>query len=103
MTEPPLVPPLDPRTRKLADAIAKTERDQKAAIRRSRSMWVQVSQVGTLGWMLALPIIGGALLGHLIDRWLGTGLSFALAFLVLGLAVAGYALWRQVHDLDRDD
>ena len=39
-------------------------------------------------------------LGHYIDRRLGTGLSFTLATLALGLTIAGYALWRQANDLE---
>ena len=42
------------------------------------------------------------LLGHVVDRWLGTGSSFALALLGLGLVLAGYLLWRQITQLEAE-
>ncbi len=93
----------DPHTRKMSEAIDRTAKlERKAASGRGRSLWVEVSRVGTLGWLLALPIVGGALLGHMIDRALGTGLSFALGLLGLGLAIAGYALFRHADELPKD-
>ncbi len=91
-----------PDSRRLADSIAQTEREQVRARERHRSLWVQVSQVGVLGWLLALPIVAGALLGHWIDRRLGTGISFALGMLLFGVGLAGFALWRQLRTLDQD-
>lgn len=93
----------DRRGRDMSVAIAQAERlEAKARSQRGRSLWVQVSRVGTLGWLLALPIVGGALVGHLLDRRLDTGLTFALALLGVGLALAGYALWRHADELPQD-
>jgi ATP synthase protein I len=92
---------LDPRTRTVAAAIGELEAlETKAKSTRGRNLWVTVSRVGTLGWMIALPIVGGALLGHYLDRLLGTGLTFTLALLTLGLVVAGFTLWRHAKELD---
>jgi len=86
----------------MASAISQAEQlDREVEAHRGRNMWVQVARVGTLGWVLALPIVGGALLGHFIDHRLGTGLTFTLALLLLGLATAGYALWRQTSELSQ--
>jgi ATP synthase protein I len=96
-------PSKDHRGREMSVAIAQAERlEAKARSQRGRNLWVQVSRVGTLGWLLALPIVGGALIGHLIDRKLGTGLTFALGLLGVGLAMAGYALWRHADELPQD-
>jgi F0F1-type ATP synthase assembly protein I len=63
-----------------------------------RGSWGAVWQEGlsamTLGWELALPIFGGVLLGHLLDRWLGTGHIFTLGLMVLGVTSGFYNLWR---------
>lgn len=89
-----------PETEAIAAAIAESERlEREAKSHRARNLWVQVSRVGTLGWLIALPIVGGALLGHLLDRRLGTGLTFTLALLGVGLVLAGYALWRHTREL----
>jgi ATP synthase protein I len=82
-------------TREIEREISQLEQlEREAQTRRGRNLWVQVSRVGVLGWMIALPIVGGALLGHLLDRQLGTGLTFTLALLLLGVVIAGFTLWR---------
>ncbi len=82
----------------LANRIAQQDaRRKKAQGERRGSLWAHVARVGSLGWMIALPIAGGALLGHAIDRWLGTGITWSLALLTVGLAAGGYALWSEVR------
>lgn len=86
--------------REISAAISKQEElERRARTSRGRNLWVQVSRVGTLGWLIALPIVGGALLGNLLDHRLGTGVTFTLALLMLGLGLAGYALWRHTREL----
>jgi ATP synthase protein I len=109
MSDPPIdsrpsTPATEQRTRELVGTIDRiAARQRKAERERGRNFWVEVSRVGTLGWLLALPIIGGALIGHLIDRRLETGMSFALGLLGVGLALAGYALYRHGDEFPRDD
>ncbi len=74
---------------------AARRRDAKKA--RRSNVWTQAVRVGTLGWLIALPIVGGAALGHLLDRALGTGISFSLALLVVGVFTGGYVLWAEVN------
>lgn len=94
-------PARDKRAKDMAAEISKLETlEAEARTRRGRNLWVQVSRVGTLGWLLALPIAGGALLGHFLDRRLDTGLTFALALLALGIALAGYTLWRHANEFE---
>jgi len=54
----------------------------------------------SLGWDLALPIFGGALLGHLLDRWLETGYAFTLGLLVLGVFTGFYNVVRSIQRVD---
>jgi ATP synthase protein I len=44
--------------------------------------------------MVSLPTVGGALLGRWLDQSLGTNLSFTLGFLLFGLCIGGYTVWR---------
>jgi ATP synthase protein I len=81
----------------LAATIGKAaQRRKKARAERRAGLWAQVARVGTLGWMVALPIVGGALLGHFLDRWLHTGIAFSLALLFAGIAAGGYGLWQEI-------
>jgi len=52
-----------------------------------------------IGWYFALSIVGGALLGLVVDGWLETKPVFTMLGLFLGLAVAfwgGYKLLVRV-------
>ena len=60
-------------------------------------LWRTVAQVGTLGWLLALPPVLGAVLGRALDRRLGTGLQCTLGLLALGVAGGGWLAWRAVE------
>nr|ACJ66831.1 ATP synthase subunit [uncultured bacterium pSY1435] len=91
------------RTRELAGSIDRTAaRRRKAEHEHGPGFGVEASRIGTLGWLLVLPIVGGALIGHLIDRALGTGLRFSLGLLLIGLLLAGYALYRHTAHLPHD-
>jgi ATP synthase protein I len=85
----------DPAARELDERIARfAERRARARARRGPSLWAQATWVGTVGWLIAVPIVGGALLGHLLDRRLDSGITWAMAGMSLGVLIAGYALWR---------
>ena len=62
------------------------------------NLWQQVAQVGTLGWMIVLPIVAGAFTGHLLDLHFDTGVRWALALMALGVSAAGLALYRAIQD-----
>lgn len=51
----------------------------------------------SLGWELAVPIFGGVMLGHLLDRRLGTAYVFTLGLLVLGIGTGFYNLMRSIQ------
>lgn len=57
----------------------------------------------SIGWDLGIPIVGGALLGHFLDAWLGTAYSFTLGLLVLGVMIAYWNLSRLIHRVNRQD
>jgi F0F1-type ATP synthase assembly protein I len=57
-------------------------------------LWRDAFRAINLGWELALPIFGGVLAGHYLDRWLGTGYTFTLGLLTLGVAAGFYNIWH---------
>jgi len=54
----------------------------------SRAFWRQALYFTSLGWLLALPIAAGLLLGWAIDSRLGDGHAWTLTLLGAGIAVA---------------
>lgn len=47
-----------------------------------------LAQVTTLAWNLVIPIVGGVLLGHYIDRRTDSGITWTMSLLVLGVMIA---------------
>ena len=53
--------------------------------------------VSSLGWDLAVPIFGAALLGHSLDQRFQTGALTTLLLLVLGVLVGAYNARRTIR------
>lgn len=51
----------------------------------------------TLGWELALPIFIGALIGYLIDRQTDTHYFFIIGFILLGIGIGYYNIYKYVE------
>jgi F0F1-type ATP synthase assembly protein I len=51
----------------------------------------------SLGLSIAVLLAGGALLGYLVDRWLGTVPLFTLVGLALGIATAAFMTIARVR------
>ena len=62
--------------------------------------WRQALATTSLGWDLALPIFGGVLVGHLLDRRMGTRHTFTLGLLVLGIFVGFYNVVRSIQRVE---
>jgi predicted F0F1-ATPase subunit len=62
--------------------------------------WREALAVTSLGWDLALPIFGGVLLGHLLDRQLDTRYVFTLGLLVLGIGIGFYNVARSIQRIE---
>ena len=68
-----------------------------------RDIWSNTLAATSLGWDLALPIFGGVLLGHFLDRWLDTGYAFTLGLLILGIVTGFYNVVRAIRrEIARD-
>ena len=60
------------------------------------TVWRYLAQVGVLGWLFILPVVGLAALGRWIGRVLGEP-RLALAGLLAGLALGASLVWRSVQ------
>lgn len=54
-------------------------------------------RASSLGWEIAIPIVGGPVLGQFLDRKFGTGIDLTLIFLVLGIMAGTYYLLRYIE------
>lgn len=64
---------------------------------RGQGVWRGLAQVGTVGWMIALPAVGGALLGRWIDHRASSGIFWTLSLLTVGLVIGCIAVWRAMN------
>lgn len=64
------------------------------------ALWREALKAMSLGWDLAVPIFGGVLLGHFLDRWLATRYIFTMGFLVLGTGAGFYNVLRFIRRLE---
>lgn len=67
------------------------------------ALWREALVAISLGWDLAVPIFGGVLVGHFLDRWLGTEPTFTLGLLCLGIALGYYNIARFIQRMNRQD
>jgi len=65
-------------------------------------LWREGLVAISLGWELAVPIFGGVVAGHFLDRWLGTRYIFTIGLLVLGIGIGYYNLARFIQRLDAE-
>jgi ATP synthase protein I len=76
------------------------ERDAQRRARRdpsSRSFWRALSVLGVVGWSIALPAAGGALLGRSLDQRFATGVRFTLMLLFGGVVLGAIVAWNAVQ------
>ncbi len=90
MTRPSHDPEKDP----LPGIVArKSNQHLKARNEEKRSIYFGLGMIGTVGWMVALPLVAGALFGRFLDSiWPGS-LSFTLTFLLAGLLLGCLFAW----------
>ena len=54
-------------------------------------------RASSIGWEIALPIVGGPVLGYFIDRRFDTGVTFTLILLGVGLSFSVISLVRFIQ------
>jgi hypothetical protein len=59
--------------------------------------WQLATTMSSLGWSLVVPIVGGALLGHYLDRITGRELVWTVGLLFGGVATALYNLYHILY------
>jgi ATP synthase protein I len=70
---------------------------ERAGRARHMTFWQGMGLVGSVGWMVAVPTVGGALLGRWLDRHFGSGVFWTLSLLVAGVTLGGISTWRQIN------
>jgi ATP synthase protein I len=74
-------------------------RKQAERARRGRQMtfWSGLGLIGSVGWMVSLPPVLGALAGRWLDGRYGSGIFWTLTLLLLGLLLGCASAWRHIR------
>lgn len=65
----------------------------------TQESWYYFGLVGTIGYTIALPLAGGALIGSFVDKRLLTYPTGTLLFLLLGFVVSLVGLYKTMKDI----
>jgi ATP synthase protein I len=80
---------------KFSEDIGKSAKELMEA-RKDKDGFLHYAYVlGVGGWLLALPLVGGAYLGKYLDKKVGVsgGISWTITFIIIGIAVGFFNLW----------
>jgi len=80
------------------DVRKRSERIKRSRREGDRGFWQYLGLVGSVGWMVILPALGGAFLGRYIDVKAGDRISWTLTLLIVGLAAGCFAAWRHIRE-----
>ena len=84
--------------RKVASEEARKLRIQRKG---SQSAWFGLGMSGLIGWSVAVPTLGGIMLGVWLDRRYPGGFSWTIALLFAGLFVGCANAWYWVAQQDK--
>jgi ATP synthase protein I len=75
---------------------ARLRRDRNARWLREGDMSVgrRLAQIGVLGWIFVVPMLGGLFFGRWLDARLDSGLFWTVPLLVLGVCLGGWTAWK---------
>jgi ATP synthase protein I len=78
---------------------ARLRRDRNARWLREGDMSVgrRLAQIGVLGWIFVVPMLGGLFFGRWLDARLDSGLFWTAPLLVLGVCLGGWTAWKWMN------
>jgi ATP synthase protein I len=81
--------------KKFSNDIGKSAKELMEARKEKGGFLHYAYVLGVGGWLLALPIVGGAYLGKYLDKKMGGSgeISWTITFIIIGIAVGFYNLW----------
>jgi ATP synthase protein I len=82
---------------------AKAARKLRAQREEDQGVWSGLGTLGAIGWSVAVPTIGGAMLGRWWDRRHPGTHSWTLVLLVAGLVIGCANAWHWIGEEERGE
>ncbi len=73
------------------------EQEERGRREGDRPLALNLAMIGSLGWLVVVPTLGGVFLGQWLDRHFDTGLDFTGAMLMVGVAFGSFLAWQRVQ------
>jgi ATP synthase protein I len=64
---------------------------------RERGVWLGLGSIAMMGWMIVVPPVVGAFVGHWIDTKWPTPISWTMILMLVGLVAGCYNVWAWVE------
>ena len=82
----------------MASAVRKRRERRDRLLREGpRALLRNLGLVGSLGWLLVLPPLGGALLGRWLDNRYSSGVFWSATLIFCGAALGAGLVWQKVR------
>jgi predicted F0F1-ATPase subunit len=81
------------------DRIILSERQENSKKKKKEDVWFYLGFAGEIGYVIALPIVGGALIGGYIDRHISTYPRATLLLLFAGIGISFLGFIRTIQML----
>jgi ATP synthase protein I len=86
-----------PSPEELAEAVRlRQERRKRWEREGERSLWKNLSMIGSLGWLVIVPTLIGTFAGRLLDRAFDQGIFWTAALIFVGVSFGCYLAWQKV-------
>ncbi len=73
---------------------------------KARGVWFGMSSIVMMGWMIVIPPLVGAFVGHWIDSKWPSPISWTMILILVGLVAGCYSVWawaeRHLETTKRD-
>ena len=74
-----------------------TASGRHAPLETARGVWFGLGAIVTVGWMIVIPPLVGAFVGHWIDTKWPTPVSWTMILILVGLVAGCYNVWTWVQ------
>lgn len=84
-----------------ASGVASTQKKRPSKSLPTASSWYYLGFIGEVGFTIALPIVGGALVGTYADRMWSTYPKATLSFIFIGIVISVVGFVRTIQEIIR--
>jgi len=81
----------------LRQSLSRRRRQRREGPAEERTFFRSLAVIGTLGWMIVLPTLGGLAFGRWLDGRFASGIFWTGTMLFVGLAIGCRLAWNRMH------